>query len=210
VYHHAYNKGFSLARNLANYSGFSYLRIKKRLRLRLLRYARQSPILPLVCGPEREKLDEKRRTAMNRVQGLVVGKTLFAALSVGLIFVGIAQAQIPTFTGKFTLTTQVQWSRTVLQPGDYTVTIESISAPTATLIRDSSGRPVARFISRIDSGKTSTGNALLIREKGEQLRVYALALASLGKVLVYDSVLAHEQIMEARAPQTLPVMLAKR
>jgi hypothetical protein len=61
---------------------------------------------------------------------------LFAVLSVGLIFAGTAQAQIPTFTGKFTLTHQVQWSRTVLQPGDYTVTIESIKAPAAALIRD--------------------------------------------------------------------------
>jgi len=147
---------------------------------------------------------------MKRVQGLAVGKTLFPALSIGLIFAGIAQAQIPTFTGKFTLTTRVQWSRTVLQPGDYTVTIESINAPAAALIRDSSGRPVARFISRIDSGKTSTENALLIREKDGQLRVYALALASLGKVLVYDSALAREAVLEARAPQTVPVMLAKR
>jgi len=146
---------------------------------------------------------------MKRVQGLAVGKT-FLALSIGLIFAGIAQAQIPTFTGKFTLTTQVQWSRAVLQPGDYTVTIESISAPTPALIRDGNGRPVARFLSGIDDGKPSTGNALLIREKGGQLRVYALALANLGKVLVYDPALAREAVLAARVPQTVPVMLAKR
>jgi hypothetical protein len=147
---------------------------------------------------------------MKKVQGLVVSKTLFAALSIGLIFAATTQAQIPTFTGKFTLTHQVQWSRTTLQPGDYTVTIESINAPTPALIRDGNGRPVARFMSGIDSGKTSTGDALLIREKDGQLRVYALALATLGKVLVYDPVLAHEQIMEARASQAVPVVLAKR
>ncbi len=147
---------------------------------------------------------------MKRVQGLVVGKTLFAALSIGLIFAGIAQAQIPTFTGKFTLTTQVQWKRTVLQPGDYTVTVESMNAPVAALIRDSRGWPVARFVSGIDSGEASTVNALLIREKGGQLRVFALALANLGKVLVYDPALAREAVLEARASQTVPVMLAKR
>jgi hypothetical protein len=148
---------------------------------------------------------------MKRVQVLAVSKILFAA-SIGLIIVGIAQAQlgIPTFTGKFRLTTQVQWDKTVLQPGDYSVTIESISAPTAALIRDGSGRPVARFISGIDRGKTIAGNALLIREEGGQLRVYALSLASLGKVLVYDPTLAREAVLEARAPQTVPVMLAKR
>jgi hypothetical protein len=147
---------------------------------------------------------------MKKVQRLAVSKTLFAALSIGLIFAGIAQAQIPTFTGKFTLTTQVQWSRTVLQPGDYTVTIESINPPATALTRDSSGRPVARFISRIDSGKTSAGNVLFIREKDGQLRVYALALANLGRVLVYDTALAREAVLEAQVPQTVPVMLARR
>jgi len=147
---------------------------------------------------------------MQKVQRFAVSKMLLAVLGIGLIFAGIAQAQIPTFTGKFTLTTQVQWSRTVLQPGDYTVTVESINAPTPALIRDGNGRPVARFISGIDDGKPSTRNALLIREKGGQLRVYALALANLGKVLVYDPALAREAVLEARAPQTVPVMLAKR
>jgi hypothetical protein len=148
---------------------------------------------------------------MKKIQGLAVSGTLLAALCMSVI-VGIAQAQtdLPTFTGRFTLTSQVQWDGTVLQPGSYSVTIESISSPTAALIRDGSGRPVARFISGIDGGKTSAGNALLIREKHGQLRVYALALASLGKVLVYDRALAQEEVMEARAPQTVPVMLAKR
>ena len=147
---------------------------------------------------------------MKRAQELSVSKVLFAALSISLIVVGTAQAQIPTFTGKFTLTTQVQWNRTVLQPGDYTVTVESIGAPAAALIRESSGRIVARFISGIHDRKASKGNALLIREKGGQLRVYALALADLGMVLVYNPALAREAVFEARAPRTVPVMLAKR
>ena len=150
---------------------------------------------------------------MKRALGLAAGKVLFAALSTGLMFAGIAQAQlgISTFEGRFTLTTQVRWNSTVLQPGDYTVTIESTSTPTAALIRNSSGRPIGRFISGIDDGKRSTVNALLIREKGGQPYVSVLALASLGKVLVYDRALTQEQTMEARAPQAIPVMMvAKR
>lgn len=149
---------------------------------------------------------------MKNVQGLAVSKMLFATLSISLILVGIAQAQlgVPTFTGKFTLTTQVQWGKTVLPPDNYTITIESSSLPIIVSIRDGSGRPVARFMSGIDNGKTSAGNALLIREKNGQLRVYALALASLGEVLVYDRAFAPEEILEARTPQTVPVMLAKR
>ena len=137
---------------------------------------------------------------------------LLATLGISLIVAGIAQAQtdLPTFTGKFTLTTQVQWGKTVLQPGNYTIAIESKGAPTAALIRDGSGRPVARFVSGIDDGKTSARNALFIREKGGRLRVYSLELASLGRVLIYDPALAREAVMEARSPETVPVMLAKR
>jgi hypothetical protein len=138
-------------------------------------------------------------------------KVLVTALLMSLFFMATSHAQtdLPTFTGKFTLTNQVQWSKIVLQPGNYTVAIASNGA-TFALIRDGSGRPVAHFMNGIDDGKTSAGNALLIREKGGQLRVYALALASLGKVLVYDRALAREAVMEARASQTVPVMLAKR
>lgn len=148
---------------------------------------------------------------MKKAQGLAVSR-MFAVLSVALIVVGIAQAQhtIPAFTGKFTLTTQVQWDKTILQPGDYTVIIESISAPTAALIRDGNGRAVGRFITSIDGGKTSAKNGLLIREKGGQLRVYSLALGDLGKTLVYDPALAREAVLQARVPQTVPVILAKR
>ena len=149
---------------------------------------------------------------MKRAQGIAANRLLFVALTVGLIAVGIAQAQlsIPTFTGKFTLTTQVRWDKTVLQPGDYTVTIESISVPTAALVRDRSGRPVGRFITTIDSGKPGKGNALLIGEKGGQPRVYSLALGDLGRVLVYEPGLAREAALEARVPRTVPVILARR
>lgn len=148
---------------------------------------------------------------MKKVQGLVVSKTLFAAVGIGLMLVGVAQAQLDAFTGKFTLTNQVKWGKTVLQPGDYTITIGSSSMPIDAVVSDSSGRAVARFTtSVIDTGKSSTGNALLLREKGGQLHVYALTLANLGKVLLYNQALAREPVLEARAPQTVPVVFSKR
>jgi len=129
-----------------------------------------------------------------------------------LFFIATSQAQtdLAVFTGKFTLGNQVLWGNTVLQPGDYTITIGSSSMPAFALVRDSKGRPVARFVSRIDGGPTGAGNALLIREKDGQLRVYSLALRSLGRVLVYDPALAREAVLESRSLQTVPVMLAKR
>lgn len=140
------------------------------------------------------------------------GQALAAALLMSLLLIATSQAQtdLAVFTGKFMLGNQVLWGETVLQPGDYTITIGSSSMPTFALVRDSKGRPVARFVSRIAGGQTSAGNALLIREKDGQLRVYSLALRSLGRVLVYDPALAREAVLEARATQTVPVMLAKR
>jgi hypothetical protein len=166
----------------------------------------------LFAGQTANKGQRQRRTAMKKIQGLAVSGMLFAALSTSLIVAAIAQAQadLPTFRGKFTLATQVRWGTVVLKPGDYTITIESGSMPIFALVRDSKGRPIARLVSTVDSGKTSTVNALLIREKGGQLRVYSLELASLRRILIYDPVLAREAVMEARAPQAVPVMSAKR
>ena len=145
----------------------------------------------------------------SRIRG---SRVLAAALLMSLFFIATSQAQtdLVVFAGKFTLTDQVLWGKTVLPSGDYTITIGSTSMPTFALVRDGKGRPVARFASRIDSGRTSAGNALLIREKDGQLRVYSLALRSLGRVSVYDPALAREAVLEARSPQTVPVMLTKR
>ena len=145
----------------------------------------------------------------SRIRG---SQVLAAALLMSLFFIATSQAQtdLVVFAGKFTLTDQVLWDKTVLQPGDYTITIGSGSMPTRVLVRDSKGRPVAWFMSGNDSGKTSARNALLIKEKGGQMHVYSLELARLGRVLVYDPALARAAVLEARAPQTVPVMLAKR
>ena len=142
----------------------------------------------------------------SRIRG---SQVLAAALLMSLFFIATSQAQI--FAGKFKLTDQVQWGKTVLQPGEYTVIVGSVSSmPGLMLVSDSKGRTVARFMSGIDSGKTSARNALLIKEKGGHMHVYSLELASLGKVLIYDPALARAAVLEARAPQTVPVLLAER
>jgi hypothetical protein len=142
----------------------------------------------------------------SRIRG---SQVLAAVLMMSLFFIATSQAQTVVFAGKFTLTNQVVWGKTVLQPGDYTITIGSSSTPVFAQVRDSKDCAVAWFRA-IDSGKTSARNALLIKEKGGRMHVYSLELANLEKVLVYDPALAQAAIMEARAPQTVPVVLAKR
>jgi hypothetical protein len=56
--------------------------------------------------------------------------------------------------------------------------------PMIVAVTDSKGRWVADFHSAIDSGNTSPGNAVFIKEKGEYPRVYSLALARLKRVLI--------------------------
>jgi hypothetical protein len=145
----------------------------------------------------------------SRIRG---SQVFAAALLMSLFFIATSQAQndLLVFTGKFTLTDQLHWDKAVLQPGDYTINIRSGSMPTIVLVRDSRGRAVARFMSGIDGGKRTAKNALLIKEQGGQLHVYSLELASLGKVLVYDRALARAAVLEARVPQTVPVLFAER
>ena len=148
---------------------------------------------------------------MKKVHGFAV-KMAFATLCVSLVLLGVSHAHAGTsaFVGSFTLTQPTQWGDALLKPGSYTISIASNTTPTIVVIRDSKDRNVAEFVSGIDNGNTSTRNALFVKEKAGHLQVYSLALASLKRVLIYDTALAREATLEARAPQTLPVILAKR
>jgi hypothetical protein len=131
-------------------------------------------------------------------------------MSICLMATSHAQSDLAVFTGEFTLNNQVHWGETILQPGHYSITVGSAGMPTSALVSDSKGRPVGHFTSAINGAQSSAGNALLVREKDGQLRVYSLALSSLGKVVVYDTALAREAVMGTRASQTVPVMLKTR
>jgi len=147
---------------------------------------------------------------MKRIQGFEVSRMLLAALCMVLI-AGVAQAQsdLSSFVGKFTLTNQVLWGETVLSPGDYTIAVGSVNGSNWVLVRDAKGRPIARFMGGIDRGKKCFGNALLVSERSGQLHVHSLALASLGKVLVYDPASARQAVLEARAPQKIQLTATK-
>ena len=137
---------------------------------------------------------------------------LLAALLTSLFFVGTARAQgqSPAYVGKFTLSYQVVWGNSVLQPGNYTITIKSTGVPIIALVRKSDGDAVTHVMSGSRSGNTNGVNALLIKEKDGQFRVHSLALADLGMVLIYDPSLARETVQETRVSKIVPVMWAKQ
>ena len=138
---------------------------------------------------------------------------LAAALLTSLFFVGTARAQgPPAYIGKFTLTDQIHWGKSVLQPGNYTITIKSLSIPTIALVTKVDGDAFTYVMSGARNGNTNGVNALLIKEKDGQLTVHSLALADLGMVLIYEPALAHERpvIQEARSARAVAVTSAKK
>jgi hypothetical protein len=155
---------------------------------------------------------DKRRKTMERNQRMTGTALLVAALLTSLLFAGTAgaQGQSPAYVGKFTLANQIHWGKSVLQPGNYTITIRSTGTPIIALVRKADGDAVTHVMSGARSGNTNGVNALLIKEKDGQLTVHSLALADLGMVLIYDPSLARETVQEARANQIVPVMWAKK
>ena len=149
---------------------------------------------------------------MRRKLSLAGTTMLLAALLTSLFFSGTARAQgrSPAYVGKFTLSYQVVWGNSVLQPGNYTITIKSIGAPIVALVRNSEGDAVTHVVSGARSRNPNGVNAILIKEKDKQLKVYSLALADLGMVLIYDPTLAREAVQEARTSQSVPVTWAKK
>ncbi|MGB9243149.1 MAG: hypothetical protein WCC03_07340 [Candidatus Acidiferrales bacterium] len=149
---------------------------------------------------------------MARNQRIARTAVVVAALLASLFSVGAAwaQGQSPAYVGTFTTTNQIQWDKTVLQPGAYTITIESTGSPIVASIRNAKGNAVTHVVSGAHTGKTNGVNALLIKERNGQLEVHSLALADLGMVLIYDPVLAQEAVREARASKTVPVIWAKK
>ena len=149
-----------------------------------------------------------KRSAISISLGLLE----LAALLTSLFFAGTARAQgqSPAYVGKFVLTQQIHWGKTVLQPGKYTVSFNSTVAPIIGTIRTVAGDGVSIVMSQARTGNKNGVNALLIKEKDGQPTVHSLALAELGMVLIYDPSLARETVQEARVSQAVPVMWAKK
>jgi hypothetical protein len=149
---------------------------------------------------------------MGRNQRIPGTAVLVAALFMSLFVGGTAraQAQSSAYVGKFTLTSQTHWGNSVLQPGNYTITIESTGEPIIGLIRNADGDAVTHVVSGARCADKSGANVLVIREKDGQLKVQSLALADLGMILIYDPTLTRKTVQEVRFSQKVPMMWAKK
>jgi hypothetical protein len=154
----------------------------------------------------------RKPVSKRSVTSILLGLLALAALLTSLFFTDTARAQgPPAYVGTFTLRNQIHWSKTVLEPGKYTISLNSTLAPiTIATIRTVDGEGVFMVMSQPRSGDNNGVNALLIKEKDGKPTVYSLALADLGLVLIYDPRLARQTVQEARVSQTIPVTWAKK
>jgi hypothetical protein len=135
-------------------------------------------------------------------------------LFASFFFATAAQAQglRPAYVGKFTLPYEVHWGKSVLPPGDYSITIKSTGTPMIALIRSASGNAFTYVMNGSVDTDPKGMNALLIKEQGGQRIVHSLALNDLGVVLIYEPSLAHEKplVQEARNARAVPVTSANK
>ena|SRR5580698_9142291 len=148
-------------------------------------------------------------TKNSRIPG---SKVLATALVAGLLSIVSlhAQTNVSAYEGRFTVAQPIQWNTTILQPGDYVVTIPTAGSIVMASVRTASGSPVAFLMNCGQNDTTNRKNTLLLKEKNGRMQVYSLVLADLGKVLVYNPALARQAVLESQGSQTVPLVLAKR
>jgi hypothetical protein len=105
---------------------------------------------------------------------------------------------------------QVHWGKSLLQPGDYIITVKSTGTPNIALISKSDGSGGIMVVARVHGEPRSGVNALLVKDKDGELTVHSLSLANLKMVLIYDPSLARESVQEARVNRTVPVVWARQ
>jgi hypothetical protein len=137
-------------------------------------------------------------------------KMLFAVLFVGGMLPAGASAQ-SALNGTFHMDREVRWGTAVLAPGDYTLTIDSISAPVRAIIRSTDNKHSVIVISESSGDAHSTRSLLRLAPKGNRWVVLSLELPQLHRSFVYDNVSGQEQREElAKDVQTIAIQSASR
>jgi hypothetical protein len=131
---------------------------------------------------------------------------MLAIFTLGICaFTVTANAQ--SVTGNFTLPHEVHWGRTVLPPGDYSITVESSSKPA--FIQSASGEEHMFTTTPTIGDKEKVAAGLLITVNGNERTVRALNLPQYGVSLIYKPFTKAEREATAQA-ETVPVIVAKK
>ena len=146
-------------------------------------------------------------------RALAVARMFLMALAITPLFVGSARAQgaaDSAYIGKFTLTQQIHWGKSVLRPGHYTMAIASSGSPVIVKVQNEDTGEAFRVATNVYREKKTGMNALLLQAKNGQPTVQSVSLPEIGMTLIYEPGAKREPVLEARASQTVPVLLAKK
>jgi hypothetical protein len=137
---------------------------------------------------------------------------LFLGVLLAVCFLAATAHADPPFKGRFTLTHQVHWGKTLLGPGSYSLAIDDLAR--TIIIRDPrTGKIVARQFAWSDYHADNSDSELLIAVRGHERFVYSVRLAGLGEVYFQSTrpfgarLKATEQ---ARNAEAIPVEVAKK
>ncbi len=141
-------------------------------------------------------------------RSLTVVKQLVLAGSV-LGVAASASAQ-PAFKGTFTLPYEVRWGQAVLQPGRYTITVDSLSRP-ALLTRLGGGGAYVMAVSVGDADKNQPSAILVTRGEKERI-VRSFNCREAGQTFVYKPLTKGERERYAKAtvPEALAIVAATK
>ena len=128
-----------------------------------------------------------KSTNSNKIRTLFVPNWFLATfLFLVCLVPGAANAQ-NVVSGKFHLKNEVRWGLTVLQPGDYTITIPTVASVPLATIANSEGKNVL-MVSTLFRGEVKHGEcSLLVVTNGSERVVHSLNLPQLGVSLIYES-----------------------
>ncbi len=136
----------------------------------------------------------------NTLSSCARSKALAVALGIVFALPMMAHAE---FKGKFTLTTETHWGPAVLAPGNYDFVLDSISAPTKIVVRESDGKVAAILISMWSAGTShAKSNTLELETHGSSTFVSAVYLRDAETELHFNVPKVKEDVLADEAMKT--------
>ena len=125
-----------------------------------------------------------------------------------------AQARPSHFKGTFVLTNDVQWGKTLLRPGTYSLAVDQVDANVESIaVYDAgTGKMLVGEMNAISFTTTTDNSEIIIATRGNQRAVYSLQLAGMGEVLHQSHPFATSEsdAEEARNTEAIAVETAKK
>ena len=88
--------------------------------------------------------------------------------------------------------------------------IASSGSPVIVKVQNEDTGEAFRVATNVHREKKTGMNALLLQAKNGQPTVHSVSLPEIGMTLIYEPGAKREPVLEARASQTVPVLLAKK